>query len=447
MTSTTWQIPKSRSVGLFTDLRLFYEGLELAHERGQISKELLEEELPQRLQKLLFVEKQSSRAARDLIRELRDFDWITPVTAHQRRPSDTSEFGLTPQGREVLLLFQSGQQREFLRALTTEMQELYTIPAWFVNRLWTINPNRQGEVVIPNPPRDWNATSRKWEDNNWTSDLASQTQRSLKIVNDVCPGSLPVSQSKWERLVQDAWYRLSHLKPRKPPLTEDEGGDASRAKYAPRRRLAFAMREAAVKYLFGNSPPDSQVEDFSTLRSPLAPRTYMGWCPRLESLELIFYTDAHPLIPGRLIFPTSVFRDFGKSSQFERVDDVKEPGGKSLWLHRPDWSLVKDRFLELLQREHQRVSTRVGTLYVSILDVRDELCRQMRISASCFDEYLEEALRESVLPGSKWSISVETDIREDQRSGPQLYRRPVWINGVPHSLIAITETKQVRAIA
>ena len=176
-------------------------------------------------------------------------------------------------------------------------------------------------------------------------------------------------------------------------------------------------------------------------KPPLAPRNYMGWCPRLEALELIFYTDVHPSIPGRLIFPTSVFRKNAPEERFEKIGYIGDPNGKSLWLHRPMWKLIKDDFLHILRQEHLRVSIRAGSLYVSILDIRDEVCRQLRLSTASFNEFIEESLRESVLPTSQWSISVETDIREDQRSAYQLLRRPVWIDGTPHSLIAITESR------
>ncbi len=88
MSDKTWRKPNSRSVGLFTDLRLFSEALEIVSERGIINRQILEDELPQRLQGLMFVESQSKRAANDLIRELRSFHWIWPVNG-LKRPSAT----------------------------------------------------------------------------------------------------------------------------------------------------------------------------------------------------------------------------------------------------------------------------------------------------------------------------------------------------------------------
>jgi hypothetical protein len=36
-----------------------------------------------------------------------------------------------------------------------------------------------------------------------------------------------------------------------------------------------------------------------------------------------------------------------------------------------------------------------------------------------------------------FTIALETDIREDQMSGSQILRKPVYVQAIPHSLIAI----------
>jgi hypothetical protein len=435
-----WPKPKSRSVGFFTDLRLFSEALEIIFERGIINLQILEDELPQRLQGLMFVERQSNRAAKDLIRELRNFLWIWPVSG-SKRPSDTANYKLYPDGKKALDLSKTNK-RAFLRELTAQMQKLYIIPGWFVDRLWTINPSRQGEVVVPTPPPDWNPNSRLWEDKTWTRDLRIQTTRTLEMIDNICPGSFPIKSDYWIRIVQQAWIRLSNLEQREVAKAR-KGKEKGKVKtYAPRRRLNLAMKEAAVSFLFSSKPPYQRTDDFQMARPPIYPRTYSIWCRRLEALELIFYTDEHPLVPGRLIFPTAIFREAAPEEWFEKVGYIRNLSGQSLWLHRPKWRVIEVNFLNILRQEYRRVSVRDGSLYVSIQDVRDEVCRQLRLSAATFDEFLEKTLRDSLLPSSQWSISVETDVREDQKAS-QLVRRPVWIGGTAHSLIAMTKSREL----
>ena len=447
MPSNTWRTPQRRDVGLFTDLSLFSEVLELASEQGVITKHYLIEELSQRVQGLLFVERQSPRGVERLLAEMRNFKWLQPIGPS--KSLENAKYQLTYNGKKALNDFHSSQ-KEFLRLLTTEMHKLYTIPGWFVHRLWSINPTGQGEVVIPTSPKFWRPSSRQWEDKGWTEELTTQTKISLQMIESVCPGAFPIEESLWVKKVREAWDRLSNLKRRKVArsATDATGEEKERMRtYTPRSRLNTAMKEAAVKFLFSNIPPNDNEPDFGMRREPLLPRTYMAWCPRLEALELIFYTDIHPQLPGRLIFPTSVFRPSAPKESFERSNSIKNPGGEPLWLHQPKWEAMRKQFLDVIVQEHQKAYVRVGSLYVPLLDIRDEVCRQLRLSATSFDKFMEKALRESLRPDSNLSISVETDIREDQRAAHRLIRRPVRINGTPHSLIAITEVRDFERIA
>ena len=218
--------------------------------------------------------------------------------------------------------------------------------------------------------------------------------------------------------------------------------------YAPRGRLSQAIREASVDLLFSAYRPLRQFPmpielcDFRSGKHPIPPRAFRAWCPRLDALEFVFYTDWHPLISGRLIFPCASFREAGDAPPFEVLSRIRDPAGRSLFLYQPTWEYMKERFMRVLLDCYGRLSRRVGALYLSLLDIRDEVCRQLRLSSIVFDNLLEtayeELVREDITIGERVSISLESDIRPEQRSGYGMLRRPVYIGGVPHSLIAIS---------
>lgn len=429
-----WPKPQSRNVGFFTDLSLYSEALEICAERGSITAEHLRRELRQRTQGLVLVEEQSNRVAKDLVRELFEFGWLERNGSGQSADKDL--YTLAPDGAEMLSL----SSQAFYRHLAIKMQERYTMPGWFVARIWKINPEGQGEVILPSPLRDWRPGSRPWEEKEWTDDLRIQVLKASRAANLVSPGSFPIDNDTWVQAVSKAW---AHLGTWKQKRKGDASGERVRT-FSPRNRLTLAMRTAAVELLFGITPPGRKEPDiWSNWRdkSPLLPRTFRVWCPRLADLELIFYSDRHPNVVGRLIFPTSIFRSDAPHPPFTKVEKIQDPDSKPLWLYQPDWRDQNEQFLQSLVQTHRLISRRVGTLYISLLDVRDEVCRQLRLSSSRFDMFLAQAFRESLRPQSAQSISIETDIREDQRSGSGLARRPVWIDGVPYSLIAIGKTE------
>jgi DNA-binding HxlR family transcriptional regulator len=418
-----WSLPKSRNVGYFTDLSLYSEAMKIISERGKVTTSYLRQELGQRTRGLKLIRKQSSRAVNDLARELEEFGWLQ--RENKLSKAQGALYTLTEDGEEVLRL----DTRIFNHRLAVRMQELFTIPGWFVDRLWKINPEGQGEVILPSPSKNWRPEPRPWEQKSWNRELERQALKSSRMANSVSPGSFPIEEEIWVEVVRSAWDHLGTWKRKSDRIRT----------FSTRRRLSLAMRRAAVELLFSSQPPGQSEPNIQTRsdKPPLYPRTFRIWCPRLADLEMVFYADKHPDVVGRLVFPTAVFRNDAPRPPFQKLAGIEDPKHHSLWLYQPQWEEQSEIFMKTLIETHRLISRRVGTLYVSLLDVRDEVCRRLRLSFRLFDKFLSSAFRMSIRSESSQSISIESDIREDQLSGPGLVRRPVWIEEVPYSLIAI----------
>lgn len=444
-TGARWPTPKSRDFAALNDPGLYAEVLAVASADGDVSvARLMSEEggLRQRLRRLWLVEKSTKTSIRGVLSALQRFGWLAAPD------SARGQYILTAEGRDVATTTLK-DATVFRRVLARKMHEIYVIPGWLVARLLALNPEGQGEVVLPSPPRDWRPEARPWEESRWTGDLADQAKGSADNARRSFPGSFPISNKNWLDAVRQAWQRLSSRTRRQVSRTGQRHGHEEErrriATFSPRGRLAGAMREAAVGLLFGLLSPRRNACDFLSCDHPIPPRSFRAWCPRLDDLELVFYTDCHPRIAGRLLFPCAAFHQSSPGSGFERIEGIFDPQGAGLWLHQPTWSAVGPQFLRVLADTYGHVSQEVGSAYVSLLDVRDEVCRQLRLSSRLFDELLEtacqETFRERLADHGALSISLETDIRPEQRSGHGLLRRPVYIEGVPHSLIAVATTR------
>lgn len=441
-----WPTPESRDFAELSDPLLFSEVLEIAKKEGYVSIEKLMSEsdgLRNIIRRLWVVEKPKKTIIEGIFSAMKSFGWLEESRGGSLR--------LTTDGLKVYQI-SNEDKKYFRRILLEKMHNRYIIPGWIVSRLLALNCNGQGEIVLPSPLKDWQPEPVKWENRDWTQDLEDQTIKAAEIANKVFPGSFPVSNIKWVDLVKSNWDKLS-TRARRRVAKLGKKGQPSQEKpkintYSPRGRLSQAMREAAIELLFSAYYPvkgfllDYLLLEFRSEKLPIPPRAFGAWAPRLEALELIFYTDSHPLISGRLLFPCATFRDKVSTPPFEIIRGVKDPSGRSLCLHQPTWEYIQPQFINILLDTYGRVSKRVGALYVSLLDVRDEVCRQLRLSSILFDNLLEiaygELIRENVSMGAINSISLESDIRHEQRSGYGMLRRPVYINNVPHSLIAIS---------
>lgn len=449
--SNTWPCPRHRDVGQFTSATLYADALQLLAHSRVIDEITVRHELGPRLKGLAQKRPRlmpddaeipqgrvSNRVASDLLREVNAFGWTVAVHAHPHK--GTQQYSLSEEGYLALQIVRSSPVR-FRRLVTAELHKRYVVPGWFVDRLWKINP-RTGEVLLPGPPKDWQPRSLPWDENAWTPLYESLTTQSLETAQRCCAGELPISQERWIETVRQAWSRLSTATRKRKAA---HAGTNERVNtYRPRKRLAMSMLEAAIELLFAPVPPRAHRHDIAVsgnrmyVISNRSPRTLLLWCARLEDLELLFYTDYVRAVPGRLLFPVSVFRDAPPNPDFELQESVTAPDGRQLFYHMPRWNVHRATFLEELAESYHRISRNCGALlYVSLLDVRDDVCRKLRMSASLFEEHLRLTFRELLDPDSPYSMSLDSNIREDQSGGAGLMRRPVWQDNVPYFSIAV----------
>lgn len=419
----SWPTPQSFGVGLFTDFRLYWEALHVAAINPSFSIEDLFDELPHRVKGLMYVEGFKRRTYQDLIRELTQYGYI-------ERTGNSSLYRITPSGWSMLQLYKDSPSAAQYRLLS-EMQSVFVTPAWLINRMWELNRIGQGQIVIPAPLKEWKSAPRAWNDYLWTKELEIVSIESYDRINYVLPNSFPVEKYKWIEELRYEYERAGTLKPRRSVSSEE----IKKVNYNPRARLSMAMKNVAVRLLFSRNNPITKQLDFSNSRAQLTHRAFTVWCPRLEEFGLIMYTDYKPEIPGRLIFPTSAFKVSGCYKDYEEIDSLQTPGGKKLYVFSPHWESIKHIFIRTLRDTYDYFYNIQRIIYISLQDIRDEVCRQLRINPKLFDLFLKNTYEESLKGLLHVSLSLETDLRQDMKV--QINRRGVYINNNLYTLIAI----------
>lgn len=422
---SNWNRPELFGVGQFTDLRLYGEALKLASSKGWLSIDVLQKDLPQRIKGLLLVEGFGIKAFVDLLRELQRFGFIRKISV--------DNFSITDSGYEYLQLEQDNpvSAKDLLLRKT---QEVFVTPAWFINRMWKWNPRGQGQIVIPTPIKEWTTSPRQWDDCDWTPDLECVCRETHNRILQVVPGAFPISFDEWLEELKQEYKREGTLKPRQKEQT-----GKLKAKYNPRARLSNVMKNVSVRLIFSKTDPQTKIDDFTNVRSQMTHRSFMIWCPRLESFGLMFYTDYKPEIPGRLLFPTSVFKTRDKYENYAEKTYMINPEGKYLYAFSPQWTFIKDIYKRTLFEVYEYFYNQQRIIYISLQDIRDEVCRQLRLSPIQFETFLYRTYRLSLKKEIEYSISLETDLRQDMKV--QINRRGVYMNGILYTLIAIKTYK------
>ena len=418
-----WPTPMLYGVGHFTDYNLYREVLLIANSYGYIDKELLVSEIPQRVKGLLLIGSISETAYTDLIRELSYFEFI-------QKEGKSGCFVITNEGMNYLDLCNHDRDGA-IDMLLKKMQKVFVTPAWFLSRLWELNPNNQGQIVIPMPLKTWNSKPLKWSENIWTKELEDVSLDTIRRIEKKIPGAFPYDEKLW---IEDLAKEYLRIGEQSPKINNRDIPDKD-VNYSLRNRLSLAMKTIAVRKFFSRCNPVNGNIDFPNKRCDMTHRSFMVWCPRLENLGLLCYTDNYPDIPGRLLYPISSFKSNCTSKSFSRKSFVRDNLYRDLYVHSPSWDSIKDIFISTLIEVYQLYYNRQSIIYISLQDIRDEVCRLLRISPFLFESFLLYTYEMSVKHEIKYSISLETDIRQDMKV--QINRRGVYLHGIMYSLIAI----------
>lgn len=424
LTKATWPTPKLYGVGNFTEFGLYQVALTIAKINGYINQEVLMSEIPQRIKGLIVVDSISSTSYEYLIRELLHFQFIDKTS------DKTEKYFITSSGKNYLSLC-STNEGAALNFLLEKMQDVFITPAWFVKRLWELNEVGQGQIVIPLPLREWHPKSRVWTENNWDDEIEMISRDTAILIQRKIPGAFPYNVEEWLDALKKEYVRLGSQKP-KSNISDMKDEDVH---FSVRNRLSLAMKTVAVRKFFSRLNPQSGNLDFPNKRSEMTHRSFMVWCPRLAAFDMIFYTDNNPEIPGRLLFPVSVFKHESQNSSYIVKKFVKDPYGACLYIHSPKWEDFEKIFIETLVEVYQKYYNKQTIIYISLQDIRDEVCRLLRINPHTFEQFLQKTYELSILHKIRYSISLETDLRLDMKI--QINRRGVYLNGILYSLIAL----------
>lgn len=423
----TWPAPKLYGVGNFTEFGLYQVALTIAKINGFINQEVLMSEIPQRIKGLVVVDSISSTSYQYLIRELLHFQFI----AKQYNASEkTEKYIITSYGKSYLSLCSTNSEAA-LDFLLEKMQDVFITPAWFVKRLWELNRIGQGQIVIPLPLKEWHPKSRIWTENNWDQEIETVSRETANLIQKKIPGAFPYDIEEWVEAIKNEYVRLGCQKPKgnKTDMNDED------VHFSVRNRLSLAMKTVAVRKFFSRLNPQTDYLEFPNKRSDMTHRSFMVWCPRLAAFDMIFYTDNNPEIPGRLLFPVSAFKHFNQNSSYIKKSFIVDPDGACLYIHSPKWEEFKKLFIETLVEVYQKYYNKQTIIYISLQDIRDEVCRLLRINPHTFELFLQKTYELSILHKIRYSISLETDLRLDMKI--QINRRGVYLNGILYSLIAL----------
>lgn len=158
------------------------------------------------------------------------------------------------------------------------------------------------------------------------------------------------------------------------------------------------------------------------------------WAYRAKQVGLVHITEFYPdpAYNGRIVYPLSVVRDSTNSQNFRKLAEYSD--GKQIFLHLPEWG-DGDEFVEALYKAYVETRQVSRNYFVSLANVRERVCYNMKIPEFHFDKFLGYAYRRR--SQLKVKISLEVDKLPVDTSLTYIHREPIMIEGKLRNIIAI----------
>lgn len=165
------------------------------------------------------------------------------------------------------------------------------------------------------------------------------------------------------------------------------------------------------------------------------------WIYRGKQIGIMHATEFYPNSNGRIVYPTSIIIDFKASKDFNKIFEYNN--GYSLFIHHPSWDneQTQEEFVKSLTNAYFDVRKTSRSYFVSLADVREIVCYNMKIPEYLFDDFLKKAYRLNLTKQLNIHFSLEADKLPQETNAIYIKREPVMIDDRYRNIIAIDITR------
>lgn len=165
------------------------------------------------------------------------------------------------------------------------------------------------------------------------------------------------------------------------------------------------------------------------------------WVYRGKQLGIIHATEFYPNVSGRILYPTSVIVRDDALNDFQEVFTYDT--GQKLFIHDPRWyhDQTQENFIKALTNAYFDIRKTHRSYFVSLADVRELVCYNMKIPEYLFGEFLKEAYKMNIRGLLKINFSLEADRLPQETNAMYLKREPIMIDDRYRNIISIDITR------
>lgn len=322
---------------------------------------------------------------------------------------------LTIDGSKLLTAYKNNklQYKEILLQL---MERKYNAFSYLLDKFYKISPKKSGLIIFPNySPNDLGFSKsefltvgivhkyiRKYEQ-RIVDDVKKYINQNYKITNET---SELIAELKDKNYISDNFQESFNLK-----------------KYnAVVRKTQIFWRNRLLNFYGINSRWQS----------------FEIWIYRAKQLGILNTTPFYPDFLGQIIYPVSVIttKELINKPDYRFVLNYKNE--KYLYKREVQWERIENDFFNELWNVYTELKKRNRINFLSLHNIKEIVCYNLKISYEQFSEFLNKAYEKSLNSNTSYTISLEADKLPEETNAIYIKREPIFINGKNRNIISLS---------
>lgn len=328
---------------------------------------------------------------------------------------ERKELTLTDDGAKLIQYFRK-DKNEYKKLLICLMENKYQSFRYLLNKIYSRSPNKSGLIVFPNySPANLGFSKDDFISNEIVYDYLNNYE--IKIREDV---KKYINQTFGTSNKKDALIKILIDK---NFITLDKKDKFNIKKYnAVVRKTQIFWRNQLLEY-YGIV---SKWQSFEV------------WVYRAKQLGILNTTPFYPSFYGQIIYPTSIVtgKNLENSKDYRFI--YSYPDGKKLYLRHLKWNEIENTFFTELWGVYSKLKKRTRVNFLSLHNIKEIVCYNLKISYDQFAEFLNIAYEQSLKGNTSYNISLEADNLPEETNAIYIKREPILVKGRHRNIIAIS---------
>ena len=328
---------------------------------------------------------------------------------------ETKEILLTDDGQKLLQAYKTNKA-QYKKLLLHIMEKKYNAFHYLLNKFYNISPKKSGLIIFPNySPTDLGFNKNDFKTNQAVYDYIKSYEQ--KIINDVkkyINQDITIS-SESQQLI----YELQE----KQYISENRSFKFDIKKYnAVVRKTQVFWRNRLLQF-YGIK---GRWQSFEI------------WIYRAKQMGLLNTTPFYPDFLGQIIYPISLItsKEIKNSANYEKV--MQYSNGDMLYRRNLLWNTIENDFYNELWNVYSELKKRNRINFLSLHNIKEIVCYNLKISYEQFSEFLNIAYRKSLKGSTSYTISLEADKLPEETNAIYIKREPIFINGKNRNIISLS---------